>query len=308
MNEENFLSAFFNRISQFISEISWKDIKEVVTDSILTFEQNYDLILKPALNETIYMSLMSVFFGFILAIIPAILLAIWDKNGIKQNKFAYAILDFIINILRAFPFLILIVILLPLSKIIVGTSIGTDAAIVPLAIGIAPYLAKTLESAFKEVDRGIIEAAKSYGASNIQIIFKVIFVESLPNIINGLTLILIFTIGFSALAGTVGGGGLGDIAIRYGYERFNKEIMIQTVVILLILVQIIQILGNLFYSWSKNNKTLNIIFCLIILFAISIISSLNNEKNCIFQIIICFFLVTLFIFIFIKNKKLFHNF
>ncbi|TKX33193.1 methionine ABC transporter permease [Campylobacter aviculae] len=306
MNEENFLNAFFDRISQFISEISWKDIKEVATDSILTFPQNYDLILKPALNETIYMSLMSVSFGFILAIVPGILLATWDKNGIKENKIAYSILDFIINILRAFPFLILIVILLPLSKIIVGTSIGTDAAIVPLAIGVAPYLAKTLESAFKEVDKGIIEAAKSYGASNMQIIFKVIFVESLPNIINGLTLILIFTIGFSALAGTVGGGGLGDIAIRYGYERFNKEIMIQTVVILLILVQIIQILGNLFYSWSKNNKTLNIIFSLIILFAISIIS--NNEKNYIFQLIICLFLIVSFIFIFIKKKKLFHNF
>ncbi|TKX29925.1 methionine ABC transporter permease [Campylobacter estrildidarum] len=303
MNEENFLDALFSRISQFISEISWKDMQEVILNSISTFPQNYDLVLKPALNETIYMSLMAVFFGFILAIMPGILLAIWEKNGIKQNKIAYSILDFIINILRAFPFLILIVILLPLSKIIVGTSIGTDAAIVPLAIGIAPYLAKMIESAFKEVDKGIIEAAKSYGASDTQIVFKVIFVESLPNIINGLTLILIFTIGFSALAGTVGGGGLGDIAIRYGYERFNKEIMIQTVIILLALVQIIQILGNLFYSWSKNNKTLNIIISLIALFTISTVSSLNNGENYIFQLIICFLLIISLIFMFFKRKK-----
>ncbi len=273
MNEENIsmLSAFFNRISQFFVNFSWKDVKEVSLNSITSFGENYNNILKPALNETIHMSLMAIFFGFLLAIIPGILLAIWDKNGIKENKFAYSILDFITNILRAFPFLILIVVLLPLSKIIVGTSIGTNAAIVPLAIGIAPYLAKMLESTFKEIDKGIIEAAKSYGASDMQIIFKVIFTEALPTIISGITLTLIFTIGFSALAGTVGGGGLGDVAIRYGYERFNKEVMIQTVIILLILVQSVQILGNFFYSWAKNSKTLRIIAVLIILLIVGIV-------------------------------------
>lgn len=271
------LNDFFQRIEQFSSEISWQDIKEVSLNSITSFGENYENILKPALNETIYMSFMAVLFGFLLAIIPGILLAIWDKNGIKENKIAYGILDFITNILRAFPFLILIVVLLPLSKIIVGTSIGTNAAIVPLAIGIAPYLAKMLESAFKEIDKGIIEAAKSYGASNIQIIFKVIFSEALPAIISGITLTLIFTIGFSALAGTVGGGGLGDVAIRYGYERFNKEVMIQTVVILLILVQLVQILGNLFYTWAKNSKTRYIFITLAILLLFSII--LNTTNN-----------------------------
>ncbi len=303
MNEENvsILGAFLERISQFFAEFSWQSIKEVSLNSINTFAQNYENILKPALNETIYMSLMAVFFGFILAVIPGILLATWDKNGIKENKIAYAILDFITNILRAFPFLILIVILLPLSRVIVGTSIGTNAAIVPLAIGIAPYLAKMLESAFKEIDKGVIEAAKSYGANNLQIIFKVVFSEALPNIIGGITLTLIFTIGFSALAGTVGGGGLGDIAIRYGYERFNKEVMIQTVVILLVLVQVVQILGNLFYTWAKNSKSLRIIATLMILFAISIAININNDGNFFWQMIIFIILAICFVYIFFKK-------
>lgn len=303
MNEENvsILGAFLERISQFFTEFSWQSIKEVSLNSINTFAQNYENILKPALNETIYMSLMAVFFGFILAIIPGILLAVWDKNGIKENKIAYAILDFITNILRAFPFLILIVVLLPLSRIIVGTSIGTNAAIVPLAIGIAPYLAKMLESAFKEIDKGVIEAAKSYGANNLQIIFKVIFSEALPNIIGGITLTLIFTIGFSALAGTVGGGGLGDIAIRYGYERFNKEVMIQTVIVLLILVQVVQILGNLFYTWAKNSKSLRIIATLMILFAISIAINISNDGNFFWQMIIFIILAICFVYNFLKK-------
>ncbi|MFQ6342140.1 methionine ABC transporter permease [Campylobacter sp. VTCC 70190] len=285
------IAAFLGRISKFLNDFSWQDIKEVSLSSITSFSQNYENILKPALNETIYMSLMAVFFGFLLAIIPGILLAIWGKNGIKENKMAYGILDFITNILRAFPFLILIVVLLPLSKIVVGTSIGTNAAIVPLAIGIAPFLSKMLESAFKEIDEGIIEAAKSYGASHIQIIFKVIFSEALPSIISGLTLTLIFTIGFSALAGTVGGGGLGDVAIRYGYERFNKEVMIQTVVILLILVQIVQILGNLFYTWAKNSKSIYIIFTLLALFAMSAIIGVSSGDNFFWQGLISILLV-----------------
>ncbi|MBM0637110.1 ABC transporter permease [Campylobacter sp. VicNov18] len=303
MSEENhsIFNAFYHRISQFFNDFSWEDIKEFSLNTITSFGKNYDNILKPALNETVYMSLMAVFFGFLLAIIPGILLAIWNKNGIKENKLAYGILDFITNILRAFPFLILMVVLLPLSKILVGTSIGTNAAIVPLAIGIAPYLAKMLEGAFKEIDQGIIEAAKSYGSTDIQIIFKVIFNEALPAIISGLTLTLIFTIGFSALAGAVGGGGLGDVAIRYGYERFNKEVMIQTVIILLVLVQIVQILGNLFYTWAKSNKILYIIATLLTLFTINIIININNEENFLGQIIVVVLLIMYFIYKILKK-------
>ncbi|KAA6226353.1 MULTISPECIES: methionine ABC transporter permease [unclassified Campylobacter] len=292
--ENNFSEIWVNfkeRIANFIDEFSFEGIKEVSINSIKTFPQNYENILKLALEETIYMSLVSVIVGFILAIIPGILLAIWGKDGISENKIAYNILDFITNILRAFPFLILIVVLLPLSKIIVGTSIGTNAAIVPLSIGVAPFLAKMLESAFKEVDKGVIEAAKSYGASNFQIIFRVIFIESMPSIISGVTLVFIFTIGFSALAGTVGGGGLGDVAIRYGYERFNQEVMIQTVVILLILVQIVQILGNLFYMWAKNSKTMLSLIVLSLLVLFKFILELSNDESPILMSVLLFFLV-----------------
>ena len=213
---------------------------------------NFAEILYPALLETLYMSLVSTFLGFLLAIIPGVLLVIWDKNGLCENPLAYNTLDFFVNIVRSFPFIILIIVLMPLTRLIVGTSIGTSATIVPLTLGIAPYLAKMIETALKEVDNGVIEAAKSYGASNAQIIFRVMFVESLPSLINGITLTLIIVVGFSAMAGTVGGGGLGDVAIRYGYERFQTDIMVQTVIVLLILVQIIQVAGNVLYKIAKK--------------------------------------------------------
>lgn len=216
------------------------------------FVRNFQVILYPALLETLYMSFVSTFLGFVLAIVPGVLLVIWDKGGLCENKFAYNVLDFCINMLRSFPFIILIIVLMPLTRMLVGTSIGTSATIVPLTLGIAPFLAKIIESSLKEVDSSLIEAAKSYGASNAQIIFKVMFVESLPSLINGITLTLIVVVGFSAMAGTVGGGGLGDVAIRYGYERFQTGIMVQTVIILLVLVQIIQVFGNFLYKITKK--------------------------------------------------------
>lgn len=217
-----------------------------------TILKNFENILYPALLETLYMSFTATFLAFLIALIPAIILTVTDKGGLWENKSIYSVLDFIINILRSFPFLVLIVVLSPFTKYLIGISIGTTATIVPLTIGIAPYLAKMIESAFKEIDPAIIEAARSYGASKAQIIFKVMFSEALPSIINGITLILIIVIGFSAMAGTVGGGGLGDVAIRYGYERFRTDIMIQTVVILIVLVQIIQFIGNILYKITKR--------------------------------------------------------
>lgn len=217
-----------------------------------TILRNFENILYPALLETLYMSFTATFLAFLIALIPAIVLTITDKGGLCENKSIYSVLDFIINILRSFPFLVLIVVLSPFTKYLIGISIGTTATIVPLTIGIAPYLAKMIESAFKEIDPAIIEAARSYGASKAQIIFKVMFSEALPSIINGITLILIIVIGFSAMAGTVGGGGLGDVAIRYGYERFKTDIMIQTVVVLIVLVQIIQFIGNILYKITKR--------------------------------------------------------
>lgn len=205
-------------------------------------------ILIPAFNKTIIMVFFSTLFALILGFIPAIILIVTAPNGLKPNKSVYRALDTIINILRGFPFLILMVAIVPLTKLIVGKSIGTTAAIVPLTIAAAPFVARVIESALKEVDPGVIEAAKSFGASNMQIIFKVMLKEAVPSIISGLTLTIISIIGYSAMAGTVGGGGLGDLAIRYGYQRYQTDVMIVTVVILVIIVQVLQSLGNYLYK------------------------------------------------------------
>lgn len=205
-------------------------------------------ILLPAFNETIIMVVFSTLFALILGFIPAIALIVTAPNGLKPNKSVYRTLDTIINVLRGFPFLILMVAIVPLTKLIVGKSIGTTAAIVPLTIAAAPFVARVIESSLKEVDPGVIEAAKSFGASNFQIIFKVMIKEAVPSIISGLTLTIISIIGYSAMAGTVGGGGLGDLAIRYGYQRYQTDVMIVTVIILVIIVQVLQSLGNYFYK------------------------------------------------------------
>lgn len=218
----------------------------------MSFNEILTEILLPGLWDTIYMVVLSTLFSVLIGFIPAIILTITDDNGLKPNKFVYKILDFIINLLRSFPFIILMIAIFPLTKLIVGTSIGRDAAIVPLTIGAAPFAARVIESSLKEVDKGIIEAAKSMGASTWQIILKVMLKEAMPSIILGITLTVISIIGYSAMAGTIGGGGLGDIAVRYGYQRFKTDIMIYTVIILIILVQVFQTLGNLIYK--KMNK------------------------------------------------------
>ncbi|WP_368245157.1 methionine ABC transporter permease [Clostridium tertium] len=209
-------------------------------------------ILIPAFNKTIAMVFFSTLFSLILGFIPAIILVVTAPNGLNPNKIIYRVLDTIINILRGFPFLILMVAIIPFTKLIVGKSIGTPAAIVPLTIAAAPFVARIIESSLKEVDSGVVEAAKSFGASNTQIIFKVMLKEAVPSIISGLTLTIISIIGYSAMAGTVGGGGLGDVAIRYGYQRYQTDVMIVTVIILIIIVQALQSLGN--YLYKKLSK------------------------------------------------------
>lgn len=204
-------------------------------------------ILLPALLETIQMVLISTFLAVVIGFIPAIILVLTDEGGLKPNKVVYKVLDFIINTLRSFPFLILMISIFPLTKLIAGTSIGTNAAIVPLTIAAAPFAARVIESSMKEVDNGVIEAAKSFGSSNWQIIYKVILKEAFPSIILGITLTVISVVGYSAMAGAIGGGGLGNVAINYGYYRFKTDIMIYTVVILIVLVQIFQSLGTFIY-------------------------------------------------------------
>ncbi|MBR6612803.1 MAG: ABC transporter permease [Campylobacter sp.] len=209
-------------------------------------------LLLEATLDTLYMTFVSTFLAFIIGLGLAIILVITNKNGLKPNKAIYNALDIIVNTLRSFPFIILIIVLFPFTKFIVGTSIGTTAAIVPLTIGSAPFIARLIENAMNEVDHGIIEAALSYGATKTQIIFKVIFIEALPSIINAITLTLIVVIGFTAMAGAVGGGGLGDVAMRYGFQRFRPDIMAYTVIILIAMVQIIQSSGNLLYKITKK--------------------------------------------------------
>ncbi|KJR46026.1 Methionine ABC transporter permease protein [Desulfosporosinus sp. I2] len=204
-------------------------------------------IVFPELIKTLYMVLVAVvfstFFGFILAII----LTVTDKNGLKPNKYIYQVLDTVINIVRSFPFIILIVAIIPLTRFIVGTSIGEKAAIVPLTIAASPFIARLIEGTLKEVDRGLIEAARSFGASDMQIIFKIMIKEAIPSIISVITLAVVSILGATAMAGAVGGGGLGAIALTYGYQSFNETVMYGTVFVLIIIVQIIQLSGDFLY-------------------------------------------------------------
>lgn len=209
-------------------------------------------LLWPAIKETLIMVVPSTILAVLIGFIPAIILVVTDEKGLKPNKAVYMTLDFIINVLRSLPFVILMIAIVPLTKFIVGTSIGEIAAIVPLTLASAPFIARIIESALKEVDEGVIEAAKSFGATDMQIIFKVMLKEAVPAIVSGITLSLISIIGYSAMAGTIGAGGLGALAVRYGYQRFQTDVMVVTVIVLIIIVQIIQGLGN--YLYNKLSK------------------------------------------------------
>ncbi len=205
-------------------------------------------VMIQAVGQTVYMVFFSTLFASILGFILGIVVTVTSPKGLKTNKIIYNVLDLIINVLRSFPFIILIVFIIPLTRAIVGTPIGEAAAIVPLTIAAAPFVARIIESSLKEVDSGVIEAAKSFGASNTQIIFKVMIKEAVPSIISGLTLTIINIIGYSAMAGSVGAGGLGKVAISYGYQRYQTDVMIVTVIILIIMVQGLQSLGNYLYK------------------------------------------------------------
>ena len=211
-------------------------------------------IIIEALGQTIYMVFFSTLFASVLGFILGIIVTVTSPTGLRPNIFIYKSLDVIINVLRSFPFIILIVFIIPLTRAIVGTPIGETAAIVPLTIAAAPFVARIIESALKEVDPGVIEAAKSFGASNLQIIFKVMLKEAVPAIISGLTLTIINIIGYSAMAGSVGAGGLGKVAISYGYQRYQTDVMIVTVIILIIMVQGLQSLGNYLYKKLRGNS------------------------------------------------------
>jgi D-methionine transport system permease protein len=204
--------------------------------------------------ETLYMVFFSTLFSLLIGFPIGILLTVTKEGNILERPKLNKVLDFIINTLRSFPFIILMILLFPLSRIIVGTTIGSTAAIVPLSISAAPFVARMIEGALNEVDKGLIEASSSMGANNWTIILKVMIPETMPHIIHGITVTVISLIGFSAMAGTIGAGGLGDLAIRFGYQRFKTDIMVYAVIVIIIVVQILQSLGNYLVYRAKKNR------------------------------------------------------
>ena len=200
---------------------------------------------------TLYMTLATTFMGYVLGLPMGIALVITAPKGLRPNKIIYKVLDVVVNVVRSFPFLILLIVIQPLTRIIVGKSYGPTATIVPLTLSAAPFIARMVESSLLEVDHGVIEAAQSMGANLWTIIWKVMIGEAKTSLIVNVTIALGTILGYSAMAGIVGGGGLGDIAIRYGYYRYDSSIMWVTVVLLVLLVQIMQ------YAGTKLSKKLD---------------------------------------------------
>ncbi len=206
-----------------------------------------DIIIN-ALMQTLYMVFWSTLFSVILGFWPAIVLTLTAPDGLRPNRMIYEVLSFIVNVFRSFPFIILLVILIPFTRMVVGKAIGTTAAIVPLTISAIPFIARIFETSLRETNPGVIEAARSFGASNFQIMIHVYIKESIPRMLNGVVLLIISLVGYSAMAGTVGGGGIGDIAIRFGYQQYKTDYLVICSIILIIFVQLIQMLGNHLYK------------------------------------------------------------
>ncbi|MBQ7725293.1 MAG: ABC transporter permease [Lachnospiraceae bacterium] len=206
--------------------------------------QEIEMIIR-GIGETLYMTVAATLFGYVIGLPWGIVLTVTGKDGIHPNRALYRILDAVTNIMRSIPFLILLILVLPITLFIVGKTYGSTATIVPLVISAAPLIARMVESSLNEVDHGVIEAAQSMGANNTQIVLRVLLGEARISLISGATITTGTILGYSAMAGTVGGGGLGDIAIRYGYYRYQANILWVTVILLIILVQIFQYTGNL---------------------------------------------------------------
>lgn len=210
-------------------------------------------LMLQGIQETVFMVAVSTVIAAIIGIPLGITLVTTSKGHILENRVINSILGTIVNIIRSIPFIILMVAIIPLTRIIAGTSIGTTAACVPLTIVAIPFLSRLVETSIREVDFGLVEAAESMGATPFQIIRKVLIPEALPTIINNITVLIVNLIGASAMAGAIGGGGLGDIAIRYGYQRFRADVMLATIIILIVVVNLIQACGD-FASRKKNKR------------------------------------------------------
>ncbi len=225
----------------------WTEVMQMFTDKVI------EMILV-GIKDTLYMTLVSTVFGYVLGLPLGVILNVTRKDGLKPNSVVYSAIGFVCNIVRSIPFLILLILLIPFTRLLVGQSYGSTATIVPLVICAAPYIARVVESSLNEVDAGVIEAAKAMGASNFQIIFKVLLAEARVSLFTGATITTGLLLGYSAMSGTVGGGGLGDIAVRYGYYRWQTDIMIVTVVLLIVIFQIIQNLGSKITAFFDHRK------------------------------------------------------
>ena len=205
-----------------------------------------DLLL--ALGETLYMVFFSTLFSFILGFGLSMLMITTGPHGLRPNRRMYALLDMSVDILRSLPFIILIIAIMPITRFFMGVAIGTTATILPLTVAAAPFAARIIEANFLEVDKGVVEAARSFGASTTQIIFRVMLPEAMPSVVLNIAVLAVALIGYSAMAGTVGGGGLGDLAYRLGYNRFQTDVTVWCILVLTILVRCIQSVGNWFYN------------------------------------------------------------
>lgn len=214
-------------------------VQKLLPNAITKLPEIYNATL-----ETLIMILVAGAISFFIGILLGVVLVVTKKGNILENKAVYYVLEKVINITRSIPFIILLAAAIPLTRLIVGTAIGTKGSFVPLVLGTIPFFARQIESALSEVDKGIIEAAESMGSSPLEVIFRVYLKESIPNIVRATTITFVSLVGLTAMAGSVGGGGLGDLAIRYGYQRNQVDITFVTVIILLILVNIIQGAGN----------------------------------------------------------------
>ena len=209
-------------------------------DFFATFFDNYGMRRAQGTWVTLLMTIVSTFFAYVIGIPLGVLCVLTSPKGLMPHRVFNMVLGWIINIGRSIPFIILLVALIPFTRFIVGTSLGVPGAIVPLVISAAPFIARMVEQSIEEVDGGLVEAAQSFGANTWQIVYKVFLREALPSLVRGFAIVFITILGYSAMAGCVGAGGLGDIAIRYGYQRYQDDVMIATVIILIVIVQIVQ--------------------------------------------------------------------
>ena len=209
-------------------------------DFLATFFDNYGMLLAQGTWDTLLMTIVSTFFAYVIGIPLGVLCVLTSPKGLMPHRIFNMVLGWIINIGRSIPFIILLVALIPFTRFIVGTSLGVPGAIVPLVISAAPFIARMVEQSIEEVDGGLVEAAQSFGANTWEIVYKVFLREALPSLVRGFAIVFITILGYSAMAGCVGAGGLGDIAIRYGYQRYQDDVMIATVIILIVIVQIVQ--------------------------------------------------------------------